>query len=129
MIEFQFFNGCPNADVTLENLRAVMRELEIPESQLKISVVPDLDTAKRLGFQGSPSILVNRKDIYTGEEPTGFSYACRLYEFDGKQTGIIPARFIKEKVRKLLCIRWNYQKPPKFLKPCRARSTNKNSTI
>ena len=35
MIEFQFFNGCPNADVTLENLRVVMREFEIPESSLK----------------------------------------------------------------------------------------------
>ena len=99
MIEFQFFNGCPNADVTLENLRAVMLEMSIPESQLKISVVPDIDTAKRLNFQGSPSILVNRKDTYTGEEPTGFSYACRLYEFDGEQTGVIPKEFIWEKLK------------------------------
>jgi hypothetical protein len=98
VIEFQFFVGCPSADATLENLRAVMRELGIPESQLKISVVPDMDSAKRLGFQGSPSILVNHKDIYTGEEPTGFSYACRLYEFDGEQTGVIPKEFIRVKL-------------------------------
>jgi hypothetical protein len=66
----------------------------IPESQFKISVVPDIDTAKRLNFQGSLSILVNRKDIYTGKESTGFSYACRLYEIDGKRTGVIPVEFI-----------------------------------
>lgn len=96
MIEFQFFLGCPNAPSTLENLRAVMMELGIPESQLKISVVPDIDSAKRLSFQGSLSILVNRIDIYTGLEPTGFSYGCRLYEFDGQQTGIIPRGFIRE---------------------------------
>ena len=101
MIEFQFFNGCPNADATLQNLKALMRELDIAEHQLKISVVPDIDTAKRLSFQGSPSILVNRKDIFTGEEPTGFSYACRIYEFDGEQMGVMPIGFIKEKVANL----------------------------
>jgi hypothetical protein len=98
MIEFQFFNGCPNADATLANLRAVMMELSIPEGQLKISVVPDIDTAKRLSFQGSPSILVNRRDICTWMEPTGFSYGCRLYEIDGKRTGVIPREFIREKM-------------------------------
>lgn len=98
MIEFQFFLGCPSADETLENLRGVMQELEIPENNLKISVVPDLDTAKRLNFQGSPSILINHIDIYTGEEPIGFSYACRLYEFNGEQTGVIPKEFIREKM-------------------------------
>lgn len=99
MIEFQFFNGCPNADTTLENLRAVMREMGIPDHHLKISVVPDLDTAKWLGFQGSPSILADGKDIFTGEEPTGFSYACRLYEFLGKRTDVIPKEFIREKLQ------------------------------
>ena len=79
-----------------------MIELDISEAQLKISVVPDIDTAKRLNFQGSPSILVNRKDIYTSKEPTGFSYACRLYEFDGKQAGVIPLGFIKEKLKEML---------------------------
>ena len=98
MIEFQFFNGCPNADTTLKNLRAVMQELGIPEHQLRISVVPDVDSAKRLSFQGSPTILVSRKDIYTGMEPTGFSYGCRIYEFDGELTGVIPMEFIREKL-------------------------------
>jgi hypothetical protein len=94
MIEFQFFTSCPNADVTFKNLRAAMTTLGIPESQLKISVVPDIDTAKRLSFQGSPSILVNRKDIYTGKEPTDYCYGCRLYEFGGERTGGIPVDFI-----------------------------------
>ena len=98
MIEFQFFNGCPGADTTLANLKAVMRELGISKNQLKISVVPDIDSAKRMNFQGSPSILINRKDIYTGEEPTGFSYACRLYEFSGERTGAIPKDFISAKM-------------------------------
>jgi len=99
MVEFQYFNSCPGAGITLENLRDVMAELGFPDGLLKISVVPDLDTARRLNFQGSPSILVNRKDIYTGMEPEGFSYSCRLYEFDGEQTGVIPREFIRKKLK------------------------------
>ena len=98
MIEFQFFLGCPNAEETLENLRSVKQELNISETLLRISVVADIDNAKRLNFQGSPSILVNQKDIYTGRGQLGFSYACRLYTFDGHQTGMIPKGLIREKL-------------------------------
>jgi hypothetical protein len=98
MMEFLFFNGCPNANATLDNLRAVMQEMGIPETQLKISVVPDTRIVKWLSFQGSHSILVNQKDIYMDEEPTGFSYACRLYEFDGERTGEIPLDCICKKL-------------------------------
>ncbi len=101
MIEFQFFIGCPDAGVTLDNLHKAMAKAGIPAHQLKISVVPDIDTARRLNFQGSPSILVNHKDIYTGEEPAGFAYSCRLYDFDGRQTGEIPVEFILEKLQQL----------------------------
>ena len=31
MIEFQYFNGCPHALVTLRNLRKVMAEMDIGE--------------------------------------------------------------------------------------------------
>jgi hypothetical protein len=100
MILFQFFNGCHGADATLANLRKVMTELGIPESRLVISVISDIDNAKRLNFQGSPSILLNGKDIYTNEVPTGFFYACRLYRFAGSQTSVIPVEFIREKLMK-----------------------------
>jgi len=98
MIEFQFLLDCTHAADALANLKAAMVELGIPESQLKISVISDIDSAKRMSFQGSPSILLNRKDIYTGEEPTGFSYAYRLYEFKGQRMGVIPKEFIREKL-------------------------------
>lgn len=98
MIGFQFFNGCPNADSTLENLKAVMMELCITDDHLKITEVPNMESAEKLHFQGSPSILVNGKDIYTGEVPTAFSYACRIYDFDGERTGEIPLDFVWKKL-------------------------------
>lgn len=98
MIEFQFFLGCPNADKTLQNLREAMVELRITDDNLVITEVPDMESTERMNFQGSPTILINGNDINTGEEPEGFSYVCRLYEFDGERTGVIPKEFIREKL-------------------------------
>jgi hypothetical protein len=100
LIEFQYFEGCPNSVESLANLKAAMSKLNIPEDQLKVVEVPDLVIANRLTFQGSPSILIDRNDIYTGKQPEKFSYSCRLYEFDGLQSGVIPQEFILEKLRK-----------------------------
>jgi len=75
-----------------------MTELGIRDENLVVLEVADIESAQRMCFQGSPSILVNRKDIFTGIEPTGFSYACRLYEFDGQQTGVIPKEVIRKRL-------------------------------
>jgi len=98
LIEFQFFDGCPNADSTMQHLHEVMAEQGISENNLKLTLVPGIESAKSLNFQGSPTILLNGMDIYTGEEPTDFSYACRIYQFDGLQTGVMPKEFIRTKL-------------------------------
>ena len=103
-IEFQFFNGCPNADSTLENLREVMSELDINSKILKLTEVPDLESAENLNFQGSPTILLDGKDVYTGGEPKSYSYSCRIYTFGDSQTGVIPKDYIKEKLTKELIV-------------------------
>jgi hypothetical protein len=98
MIEFQYFNGCPHAKNTLQNLREVMTEMDIGEPNLKIIEVPNPESAQKMKFQGSPTILVYGIDIYTGVEPAGFNYSCRVYEFDGISSGIIPKEFIRAKL-------------------------------
>lgn len=97
MIEFQYFSGCPHAKDTLQNLREVMTEMGIGENDLHIIDVPSPEAAQKIKFQGSPTILVNGIDIYTGVQPEGFSYSCRVYEFDGKRSGVIPREFIRRK--------------------------------
>jgi hypothetical protein len=98
MIEFQYFNRCPHAKDTLQNLRDVMTEKGIGEDELQIIIVLSPKAAQKIKFQGSPTILFNGVDIYTGVKPEGFSYSCRVYEFDGRQTGVIPREFIREKL-------------------------------
>ena len=98
MIEFQYFSGCPHAKDSLQNLRRAMTEMGIAEDELQIIVVPGPEAAQRIKFQGSPTILFNGIDIYSGKKPEGFSYSCRVYELEGKGTGLIPKEFIRNKL-------------------------------
>ena len=98
MIQFQHFDGCPNAQTTLDNLLSVSEELGIPESSIELVEVPDPAQAEEHRFQGSPTILVNGRDITTGEIPSGFHYTCRVYSFEGGSTGVIPREFIRARL-------------------------------
>jgi hypothetical protein len=102
MIEFQYFNGCPNADSTLIHLKKVMKQLNIPTSELRMIEVSDIATAEKAAFQGSPTILVNGIDIYLDVKPASFNFSCRIYHFNEKQTGIIPKEFIFQKMKYLI---------------------------
>ncbi|MGC9119895.1 MAG: alkylmercury lyase [Sulfurihydrogenibium sp.] len=101
MVEFQYFEGCPNAKQTLENLLSLVKEGFLKEDEIKIVKVDSVEDAQNLNFQGSPSILYNGIDIYTLEKPSGFTYNCRTYILEGKLTGILPKEFIKERIEKL----------------------------
>jgi|UniRef100_A0A7C3IJL1 hypothetical protein len=100
MIEFQYFEGCPNAAKTLENLRSALKAVQIEESAIVLREVPSPEQAEALHFQGSPTILIDGIDIYTGHKPDSYNYTCRIYTFSGKKTGVIPQGFIEEKLRK-----------------------------
>lgn len=101
MIEFQYFEGCPNSEETLNHLKELIKEGIIKEKSLKITNVPDLESAEFLKFQGSPSVLVNGIDVYTEEKPQSFNYSCRVYVIDGNHTGVLPKEYLKNKIIKL----------------------------
>lgn len=97
MIEFQFFEGCPNSEKTLGNLRELVKEELFEENQVRITEILSPEDAEQLNFQGSPTILIDGVDIYNGKVPDSSSFSCRSYVFDGKRTGILSKEFIKAK--------------------------------
>ena len=100
-IQFLYFEGCPNAIATLENLTKAMTELQLSSDLLQIINV-NIDSASQYNFQGSPSIMVNGIDIYTDSIPHSVHFTCRIYEFENKKTGIIPKEYIKQKLHHYL---------------------------
>jgi len=101
MIEIQYFPECPNYLKTIKSINELISEGLILEAELKLTPVLDFETAQKLKFLGSPTILYNGIDIYTECKPVGFNYACRLYIIDGLITGSLTKDFIKEKINKL----------------------------
>lgn len=66
-----YFDGCPSWRVAVERLRALGAE---PDLQ-RVETAGDV---RRLGFTGSPTILVDGRDPFaSGDEPVGMS--CRMY--------------------------------------------------
>lgn len=101
MIEFQYFEGCPNSTDTLSNLRELISEGMVDEREVRIVQVQDPDLAERVNFQGSPPILVNGMDIYTEAVPSGSSFSCRVYKIGGRCTGVLSKDYIRQKIGRL----------------------------
>jgi len=97
-IEFQYFEGCPNSQKTLSNLKEVIMELGVKENNLEIVEVPDLEKAQEVNFQGSPTILINGKDIYTDKKPDSYNYTCRVYAIENERTGVLPIEFLRRRI-------------------------------
>lgn len=96
-IEVLYFEGCPNHLPTLERVNTILRE-EACAANVKEVLVPDLHTAERVSFLGSPTVRVNGIDI----EPAAlgrkdFGLMCRRY------TGGVPSsELIRAAVRSAL---------------------------
>lgn len=61
-IQVLFSPGCPHAGPTGELICAVAREQDL-HITLEERLVPDLETARTLRFQGSPTVLVDGVDL------------------------------------------------------------------
>ena len=75
-ITLLYFDDCPNWRVAEERLAAIAAE----RADLKVTrhLVDTLEEAERVGFHGSPSILVDGVDVFA-EPGAGVGLSCRVY--------------------------------------------------
>ncbi|HEY6330516.1 MAG TPA: hypothetical protein VI756_14355 [Blastocatellia bacterium] len=98
-VELLYFRSCPVYHQALMNLKAALKEAGM---RAKISMV-DVRTenqAEQLGFQGSPSIRINGKDMDGRDQ--GYVYGCRIYQIDGKVTPTPTKDFIERRLKEML---------------------------
>ncbi len=77
IVTLQFFDGCPNWQTARDQLRAAARETGL-KVDLRFEQVDTLVDAARLGFTGSPTILIDGRDPYAAADAPP-ALACRLY--------------------------------------------------
>lgn len=75
VVQLLYFPGCPNLEEARRELRLALRDVE-PKPRLEEVDVTSPDTPEHLRGWGSPTILVDGKDV-AGGTPAGSS--CRLY--------------------------------------------------
>jgi hypothetical protein len=78
-IEVLYFEDCPHHLPTVETINAVLRE-EGLRADVREFLVPDVSTAERVKFLGSPTVRVNGIDIEPeAKDRRDFGLMCRCY--------------------------------------------------
>lgn len=71
-----YFDGCPSWELAQHRLSALAADLGFHLEQRKVDTPQE---AEATGFRGSPTILVDGRDVFAeGHEPVGLS--CRVYQ-------------------------------------------------
>ena len=77
-VELLFFDDCPNWQAA--NTRFMALADEFPDATVTHHLVDTLDEAERVGFRGSPTILVNGVDPFATESDPVGGLSCRVYQ-------------------------------------------------
>lgn len=84
-ITLRYFDGCPNWKVAKTRLEQALEQVD-RDAAITLEQVETADEAERLGFRGSPTILIDGVDPFAGAEvPPGLS--CRVYRTEGGTEG------------------------------------------
>ena len=88
-IEFLYFDGCPNTPQLREYLEAALDQSD--GSFVAIDLMKLDDTDIRRGY-GSPTILVDGRDLFDMPEPDAPTMSCRIYAGGLPKTDTLIAR-------------------------------------
>jgi hypothetical protein len=89
-ITFFYFEDCPSHDAALERLRQVMAEVGV-DAEIEIVQVETDEQAQRLRFAGSPTILINGRDIDPPATDSYYGLSCRAYQLEDGRISPLPS--------------------------------------
>jgi hypothetical protein len=96
VIEVLYVQDCPHYRETLALVERVRDELGI-DAVLHTTLVIDQAAAQQARFPGSPTVLVDGRDVEPGSEPaTEYVFGCRLYRLEHRFAGQPEERWVRE---------------------------------
>ena len=78
-IKFLYLQGCPHTDAALALLKSVLADLHVADEPLLVEITDESDAVANQ-FLGSPTILVDGKDVETSRKDDTPLYGCRIYK-------------------------------------------------
>ena len=89
-IDFFYFEECPSHEQALERLRKVAAEENV-EADISVLEVETEEQARELEFVGSPTILVEGRDISPHLEYPNYALTCRAYHLEDGRISPLPS--------------------------------------
>jgi hypothetical protein len=77
-ITLRYFEGCPNWRLAETRVKEALAAAGGPEGAIAYERVESHEQAERLGFRGSPTLLVDGEDPFA-EKGAPVGLACRIY--------------------------------------------------
>lgn len=92
LVTIRYVHGCPGRPIAEERVRDALAELGRDDVRVVLEAVETHEDAVRLGFRGSPTVLVDGEDPFAEGRPD-VGLACRVYPTpDGPQGAPPPDR-------------------------------------
>lgn len=92
-IALLYFDDCPHWKIAAERLAAIAAER--PDLTVSRHLVDTIEEAERVGFHGSPSILVDGVDVFA-EPDAGVGLSCRVYRTPDGPAGAPSVEQLRE---------------------------------
>ncbi len=87
---FLYSEECPSHEEALERLRQVMQE-EAIQAEIEVVKVETAEQAQKLAYIGSPTILVNGRDIDPPPPNAYYAVSCRAYRLEDGRISPLPS--------------------------------------
>jgi hypothetical protein len=90
-IELLYWDGCPSYPEALDLLATVLAERGVA-AQVEVREVHSHEEAEALRFPGSPTILVDGRDVDQDGADGQPSLSCRIYRLADGRVSPVPSR-------------------------------------
>jgi peroxiredoxin len=122
-VELLWWEGCPTHEQAAEMLQETLDELGRGEVNVVKREVRTRKDAQRLGFVGSPTFQVGRRDLFPVE--TAPALTCRVYtKADGRMSPLPDAADLADRLRQALARPWDL---PNWVDPRKQPRTEKRT--
>ena len=89
-VSFLYFEDCPSHELALERLHQVLAEEGI-DAEVEVVKVETDAQVEQLHFMGSPTILVEGRDIDPPPADLQFALTCRVYRREDGRISPLPS--------------------------------------
>jgi hypothetical protein len=85
-----WWEGCPSTERALAAVREAVAELGLSGVEVQMREIATEDDAQDAGFVGSPTILIDGKDLVPAAEDEQIGLSCRVYRRRDGRVSPIP---------------------------------------